>query len=132
MLKLILKQNTLLKTQSTLNLVRNFQSATTGEVYGKFAQKSEFLTKPTQVSNLPYFVKRTKYLSLPIYSEFKNGRSRTLTVIRRIEGDREALRNDLSSIVPRKDITVDRVTGHLIVKGLKVHEVRDFLTSKGF
>ncbi|CAG8696561.1 8900_t:CDS:2, partial [Ambispora leptoticha] len=35
----------------------------------------------------PYFVQRTKYNMIPVYTDIKNGRSRVLTIVRRIEGN---------------------------------------------
>ncbi len=48
---------------------------------------------------LPYFVERTAVgMNLPVYSDFKSGRTRTSTVIKKIYGDIDALAADLRSV----------------------------------
>lgn len=41
----------------------------------------------------PYFVSRTRMKELPVYIDIKNGRTRVLTEISRIEGDSEVNSN---------------------------------------
>jgi hypothetical protein len=41
----------------------------------------------------PYFVARTRMKELPVYVDIKNGRTRVLTEISRIEGDSEVNSN---------------------------------------
>lgn len=41
----------------------------------------------------PYFVSRTRMKELPVYVDIKNGRTRVLTEIGRIEGDSEVNSN---------------------------------------
>jgi len=42
-----------------------------------------FVEKP----DLPFFIKRSKYNNLPVYTDYKNARSRKITIIRKIKGD---------------------------------------------
>ena len=42
-----------------------------------------FVEKP----NLPFFIKRSKYNNLPVYTDYKNAGSRKITIIRKIKGD---------------------------------------------
>ena len=37
--------------------------------------------------NLPFFIKRSKFNNLPVYSDYKRGGNYKLTVIRKIKGD---------------------------------------------
>lgn len=37
--------------------------------------------------NLPFYIKRSKYNNLPVYTDYKNAGSRKITIIRRIKGD---------------------------------------------
>ncbi|KAJ1656864.1 54S ribosomal protein img2, mitochondrial [Dispira simplex] len=92
------------------------------------------LTTPngSQKQDLGYSVLRTENMGLPVYTDFRNGRTRTLTVVRRIYGDREKLAQDLSASIPEEYISVRKVTGHIWIKGNYRDEVLKFLTEKGF
>ncbi|KAG0024842.1 hypothetical protein BGZ80_003701 [Entomortierella chlamydospora] len=91
---------------------------------------SSTATKPS----LPrtYFVERTKSGQLPVYSEFKNAGSRPLTIIRKIQGNARALRTDLLMIYPKADIRLNERNNQVILKGLVMDDVRQWLTAKGF
>ncbi|ORY04815.1 hypothetical protein K493DRAFT_296788 [Basidiobolus meristosporus CBS 931.73] len=83
-------------------------------------------------ADIKYFVKRTSGKSLPVYSDIKNGGTRFLTIVRRVEGDLDKLRQDLSTVAPSEYITINRRTSQIVVKGNYVREVRKWLTEKGF
>jgi len=82
-----------------------------------------------QLSNLPYFVRRTGSNQLPVYLETKAGGTKQLTKIQKTEGDLDALRNDLAYTlgvdVRSPDVSINRLTGHIIVK------VCQFCASRG-
>lgn len=83
---------------------------------------------PLQLTNLPYFVRRTSSNQLPVYLVTKAGGTKQLTKIQRTEGDLEALRTDLGRALGlecRKskkinDVTINQLNGHIIVK-VRVH-----------
>ncbi|KAF9918926.1 hypothetical protein BX616_004198 [Lobosporangium transversale] len=79
-----------------------------------------------------YFVERTKSGQLPVYSEFRNAGSRTLTVIRKIQGNAKALRTDILETYPGTEVRVNDRNNHVILKGLVMDDVRQWLTAKGF
>ncbi|KAJ9061865.1 54S ribosomal protein img2, mitochondrial [Entomophthora muscae] len=79
---------------------RTFISATTGESFNYQRESSPFIKTPSEVCTLPYFVRRTKFLSLPVYTEYRNAGTRLLTVIRRIQGDPQQLVADLQTSFP--------------------------------
>lgn len=81
---------------------------------------------------LPYFVRRTINKNLPVYTEFKNGRSQVLTLIRRIEGDACELRKDLLKYFSPEDINVNLRNNHIVVKGYYPELIRTWLTKQGF
>ncbi|KAJ1962012.1 mitochondrial large ribosomal subunit [Dispira parvispora] len=83
-------------------------------------------------ADLGYSVLRTDNMGLPVYTDFRNGRTRTLTIIRRIYGDREKLAQDLGANIPEEHISVRKATGHIWIKGNYRDEVLKFLTGKGF
>jgi len=78
-----------------------------------------------QLNNLPYFVRRTGSNQLPVYLVTKAGGTKQLTKIQKTEGDLDTLRTDLAytlGVDPRSpDVSINRLTGHIIVK---VHFLR--------
>jgi large subunit ribosomal protein L49 len=82
-----------------------------------------------------YVVARTSNQSLPVYSEIKNGGTQQLTIIRRIQGDAEALKIEMAALfpdAPKNHIKVNPTNNHIIVKGLYVNELKQWLANKGF
>ncbi|KAF9974839.1 54S ribosomal protein L49, mitochondrial [Actinomortierella ambigua] len=78
-----------------------------------------------------YFVSRTKNGQLPVYSEFSNT-TKAETIIRRIQGDAKALRADILRTYPGAEIKVNERSNQVILKGLVMDDVRQWLTAKGF
>ncbi|KAI8381332.1 ribosomal protein L49/IMG2 [Radiomyces spectabilis] len=82
-----------------------------------------------------YFVSRTANKGLPVYSEFKNGGTQQLTIIRRIEGNAEALKNEILPLfpdAPKDHIRINPTNNHIIIKGVYVNEIKEWLVNKGF
>lgn len=80
-------------------------------------------------------VARTSNQSLPVYSEIKNGGTQQLTIIRRIQGDAEALKTEMAALfpdAPKNHIKVNPTNNHIIIKGLYVNELKQWLANKGF
>ena len=67
---------------------------------------------------LPYRVVRTPSSKLPIYVHAKSGGTRKETKLRKIEGDIDTLRAQLRDAlnVNDKDININRLTNHIIIK----------------
>jgi large subunit ribosomal protein L49 len=83
--------------------------------------KSGKQPKPTlSLTNLPYFVRRTGSNQLPVYLVTKAGGTKQLTKIQKTEGDLDALRSDLAQTLGidtrSPDVSINRLTGHIIVK----------------
>ncbi|KAJ1887051.1 mitochondrial 54S ribosomal protein img2 [Coemansia sp. RSA 2337] len=85
-----------------------------------------------QLVTYPYFVHRTRFQSLPVYTDVKNGKTRKLTIVRRIEGDLEALRSDMSKALSDSTIQIKKASQQLVIKGERSDEVRAWLTRSGF
>jgi large subunit ribosomal protein L49 len=79
-----------------------------------------------------YAVSRTINKGLPVYSDFKNGGTRLLTVVRRVQGDANALMKDLNTDFPEAVISINAKTQHVVIKGHHVNEIKEWLISKGF
>ncbi|KAG0283332.1 hypothetical protein BGZ96_012296 [Linnemannia gamsii] len=88
----------------------------------------------SKTTTLPrtYFVERTKAGQLPVYSEFKNAGTRPLTIIRKIQGNATALKTDLLVTYPGAEVRVNERSNQVILKGLVMNDVRQWLTVKGF
>ena len=89
----------------------------------------------TQQQQLPYFISRTSNKGLPVYTEFKNGGTQHLTIIRRIEGDAEALKNEVLELfpeAPKNFARVNPVNNQVILKGIHMNEIKQWLVEKGF
>ncbi|KAJ2608362.1 mitochondrial 54S ribosomal protein img2 [Coemansia sp. RSA 1804] len=80
----------------------------------------------------PYFVNRTRFQSLPVYLDIKNGKTRKLTLVRRIEGDIHAIHKELSSHLKDATVQIKSISNQLVIKGDRSKEVREWLTKKGF
>ena len=84
------------------------------------------LDPPLQLTNLPYYVRRTPSHQLPVYLITKSGGTKKQTSIRKTEGDLDALRNDLARYLglesgdeqgPKSpEVEINRRTGHIIIK----------------
>ncbi|KAI9480882.1 MAG: mitochondrial large subunit ribosomal protein-domain-containing protein [Benjaminiella poitrasii] len=79
-----------------------------------------------------YSVARTVNKGLPVYSDYKNGGTRLLTVIRKVQGDSTALMKDISTDFPEAVVRINPRTQHVIIKGHHVNEVKEWLIHKGF
>lgn len=73
--------------------------------------------QPT-ASSTPYLVSRTRSNRLPVYLRTQAGGSKISTLIRRVEGDPLALRDEVRGVVGMegKDVVVNPTTGHIIIK----------------
>ncbi|GLA22514.1 hypothetical protein AnigIFM63326_003428 [Aspergillus niger] len=95
-----------------------------------------------QLTNLPYFIRRTASNQLPVYLVTKAGGTKQQTKLQKTEGDLDALRNDLAQYLglesgdPRApkspDVTINRLNGHIIVKGWRKSEILKFLQERNF
>ncbi|KAJ5239484.1 Ribosomal protein L49/IMG2 [Penicillium chermesinum] len=93
--------------------------------------------QPTlQLTNLPYFVRRTGSNQLPVYLVTKAGGTKQLTKIQKTEGDLDSLRNDLALTLGidlrSPDVSINRLNGHIIVKGWRKPEILKFLQERNF
>lgn len=79
-----------------------------------------------QLTNLPYFIRRTASNQFPVYLVTKAGGTKQQTKIQKTEGDVDALRSDLALYLglesgdPRAstnpDVSLNRLNGHITVK----------------
>lgn len=81
-------------------------------------------------SDLTFSVTRTKSRQLPVYSDFKNGRTKQVTILRKIRGDITTLENELQKVCDGAPVV--RKMGRLEVKGDHRTTVREWLAGLGF
>ncbi|THV07894.1 hypothetical protein K435DRAFT_709018 [Dendrothele bispora CBS 962.96] len=91
-------------------------------------------------ASYPYFVPRNSNGSLPVYSDIRNAGTRHLVLLRNIDGDPNALAQDLSQSLfasgtpesSKLKINVVR-SKHLIISGGRwKNDVLEWLLRKGF
>lgn len=85
---------------------------------------------------LPYMIRRSRMHNIPVYDDLTHG-NRSMTLIRKIEGDIWALERDvkqhLMDVTGKEHPTqVNEVTMTLKVKGRVHEELKDWLLSQGF
>ncbi|RAL15436.1 mitochondrial 54S ribosomal protein mL49 [Aspergillus homomorphus CBS 101889] len=95
-----------------------------------------------QLTNLPYFIRRTASNLLPVYIDKKAGGTKRETKLQKTEGDLDALRSDLAQYLglesgdphaPKSpEVTINRLNGHIIVKGWRKREIEQFLMERNF
>ena len=84
-------------------------------------------SEPTE---LPFFVERTGVSrSLPIYTDYKAGRTKVVTILRKCRGDIEALKNDLEKVCG-KEVVIH--PGKLVVDGNFHVRLKKWLAGLGF
>ncbi|PYH92764.1 hypothetical protein BO71DRAFT_17874 [Aspergillus ellipticus CBS 707.79] len=89
-----------------------------------------------QLTNLPYFIRRTASNQLPVYLVTKAGGTKQQTKLQKTEGDLDALKSDLAQFLgiekKSSDVTINRLNGHIIVKGWRKPEILKFLEERNF
>ncbi|PNS21424.1 hypothetical protein CAC42_1203 [Sphaceloma murrayae] len=92
------------------------------------------LTDSQCAPNLPYFVTRTPSNELPVYQYHKSGGNKKLTRIRKIDGNLEALRNEVQEYLQLKkeDCVINPLTQQVIVKGHVKPQLESFLQARKF
>lgn len=79
-----------------------------------------------------YSVARTINKGIPVYATNKLGGTRLETVIRKVQGDSNALMKDLLTDFPDAQVKVNSRTQNVVMKGHHVNELKEWLIRKGF
>ena len=79
---------------------------------------------------LSFQVFRSNYDNLPVYHDYRNGRTRSLTIVRKYSGDAEALARELARVCEQPKVQV--LTGRIEIKGLHREKVLAYFESLGF
>lgn len=84
--------------------------------------------------NLPYFVNRTPNNELPIYTLKKRGGNLKLTKVRKVDGRKEILRDELRVALglAENEAVINQLTGHIVLKGHHKPRIQKFLRERMF
>ena len=77
----------------------------------------------------PFQVHRSRLGQLPVYTDYRTGGSRKVTIVRKIAGDAQALGYELERVCASP---VTQFHGRIEVKGLHQRKVNAWLASLGF
>jgi translation initiation factor 1 (eIF-1/SUI1) len=93
--------------------------------------RTEWSPKPESTpSHLPFAIERTTVGDqLPVYTDFRHGRTKVVTQLRRIRGDVQALKEDMEKVCGA-EVTI--TPGKLQVDGNYVRRVKRWLNGLGF
>ncbi|KAK7423195.1 54S ribosomal protein img2, mitochondrial [Neonectria magnoliae] len=101
--------------------------------------KRPFVPPPTKteeqlITAFPYIIRRTPYAQLPIYRKFMSGGNRCIIIIKKIDGNRGKLVEDLATSLEldRKDIRLNPTTQQIEIKGNYFEKTLDWTLEKGF
>ncbi|CAM9116506.1 unnamed protein product [Ascophyllum nodosum] len=95
-----------------------------------FVLKNGWCPPPETPPDLPFQVSRTvKGGFIPVYRDFKNGRTRVITIVRKASGDMKAFASDLSKVC--QGGRVEARGGELRVQGDHVTNVKRWLSGLG-
>ncbi|KAH6668126.1 hypothetical protein F5X68DRAFT_53341 [Plectosphaerella plurivora] len=88
---------------------------------------SPVTTPPT--ASRRYAVGLTSSNNYPVYNVTKAAGQSKFTIIKRVDGDKQAFIQDLvdATGIPREEIVLQPVTGHIQFKGFRVEELKKYL-----
>ncbi|RMJ11250.1 hypothetical protein BHE90_004025 [Fusarium euwallaceae] len=91
-------------------------------------------TEKQLAAAFPYIVRRTPYSQLPVYQKWMSGGNRVLVLIKKVDGDRTRLMEDLTTAleVKRSNIRLNPTTQHIEIKGPYFKQAMDWLLNAGF
>ncbi|KAJ2982466.1 hypothetical protein NUW58_g6433 [Xylaria curta] len=116
--------------------IRTFATtdATTPETATIPTQTPSEPSEPNPPRRLPYFVGRNNLNNFSIYEKSKRGGNLQLTYLKRGEGDLMALKQDIKDALQLsdKEITINDLTKHIMIRGRKREKVLNFLHIAGF
>jgi large subunit ribosomal protein L49 len=85
---------------------------------------------PKSIPDLPFVVERTVVgSSIPVYTDYKAGGTKVVTILRRCKGDITILKSEMEKVVGKK---VDIKPGKLVVDGNFSKRLKVWLLSLGF
>lgn len=89
----------------------------------------QWAPKPESTPSLPFAVDRTRYNTLPVYTDFKGGRTKVITLVRRIKGDVYTLKAEIEKVVGKE---VELKQSGIKIDGNYSERIKLWLVSLGF
>ncbi|KAL7797289.1 hypothetical protein V8C37DRAFT_370622 [Trichoderma ceciliae] len=89
---------------------------------------------PEELVSLGYMVRRTPSVQLPLYRRWLSGGNRQVVLIKKVDGDRRRLLEDLVGglSIAREDVRINPTTQHIELKGDHFDKARGWLLERGF
>ncbi|ODA75932.1 hypothetical protein RJ55_08573 [Drechmeria coniospora] len=89
---------------------------------------------PEELARLSYMVRRTPSTQLPIYRRTLSGGTRQVVVIKKIDGDKRRMLEDIVEAlnVSKEDVRINPTTQHIELKGKHFDKAREWLIERGF
>ncbi|KFG87379.1 mitochondrial large ribosomal subunit L49 [Metarhizium anisopliae] len=89
---------------------------------------------PEELAGASYIVRRTPSIQLPVYRRFASGGNRQVVLIKKVDGDRKKLLDDLVETlgVSKQDIRLNPTTQHIELKGDYYEKTKSWLLERGF
>ncbi|XP_065898913.1 uncharacterized protein [Dysidea avara] len=109
------------------------QESGTGERSVKKVKTMKDIQGPVAL-HLPFLVTRSRFGNLPVYTDYRKGRTKVLTKITNIRGDIEVMHQLLLKQLdnPKLVTKVDELTGSIAIHGFYRDEIRIWLRQLGF
>ncbi|RDL31855.1 uncharacterized protein BP5553_09257 [Venustampulla echinocandica] len=89
---------------------------------------------PVPSNSKPYRVPLTPSDCFPVYQLKQRGGNKLLTRVKNIQGDIAAFKTDLQkslAVADDKEVVINQLTGHIVIKGHRKKEVTAFLVEHG-
>ncbi|RFU77744.1 mitochondrial large ribosomal subunit l49 [Trichoderma arundinaceum] len=89
---------------------------------------------PEELVSLGYLVRRTPSVQLPVYRRWLSGGTRQVVLIKKVDGDRRRLLEDIIGGlgIAREDVRINPTTQHIELKGDHFDKARGWLLERGF
>lgn len=84
---------------------------------------------PQTQPKLPFFISRSEFNQLPVYTDYKAGNTKVVTLIRKIKGDIHELQAEVEKIVGKP---VKLTAGGITIDGNYRRRLKVWLTGLGF
>jgi len=92
--------------------------------------KTKWTPPPKQLPSLPFVVERTLVgSSLPVYTDFKGGNTKVITMLRKCSGDIDLLKSEMEKVTGQ---VVTIRPGKLVVDGNYNSRLKIWLAGLGF
>lgn len=86
--------------------------------------------KPETAPSLPFAVDRAAGDALPVYTDYKHGRTKVVTIVRKIRGDVDVMCGEVQKVCENAAITIR--PGKIVIDGNYHRRIKVWLAGLGF